>query len=115
MTKKQIEVLQAKANKLYADVILAIIGLTAENPLVLFDSSKVDEDDELRDNLYDFPYGYFVSKHGFYVQGAIMKVKGNNVTLFLTGEDWGDTHELEVDELPYSSLVELLTYIKERE
>jgi len=114
MKKKQIVELQVKANKFYDDVINAIKKLTAENPLVLFDSSKIDEDDELRDSVYEFPYGYFVSRHGFYVQGAIMKVNGNDVTLFLTGEGWGDTHEQELSEVPYSSLVDLLTYLEER-
>jgi len=114
MTKKQIAKLQAKANKLYADVILAIIELTAENPLILFDKSKVDEDDELRDNIYEFPYGYYVGKYQYYNQGAIMKVHGNSVTLFLTGEEWGEEHEQDLDEVPYSSLVDLLTYLNER-
>lgn len=115
MTKEDIRNLESSANLLYVNVILAIRELTAENPLVLFDKSKVDEDEELRDNIYEFPYGYYVGKYQYYNQGAIMKVHGNSVTLFLTGEEWGEEHEQELDEVPYSSLVNLLTYLIERE
>lgn len=101
--------LQQRANDVIAEVIKTIREATAEKPLTLFDS----EDEDLQDAIYDYPYGFFVSKHSFYVQGQVMTVKGDEVVLFLTGEDWGDLHHLSLGDLPVESLVDLLSYLED--
>ena len=107
--KEEHEALQELANDTIRSVIDAIRTATAEKPLTLFNS----EDENLEDEIYDYPYGYFVSKHSFYIQGQVMSVKGDEVVLFLTGEDWGDLHHTELSQLPFESLVDLLSYLED--
>jgi len=114
MTKKDLEFLQSEANKALTDVENAIKNLTKDKPLILFTIEDTEEDD-FCDNVYDYPYGYTVSKHGFYMQGAIQKIEGDDVKLFLTGEDWGELHDLKLSELPFESLISVLTNLIERE
>ena len=114
MEKKDLSFLQETANKVYDDVTKAIKDLTRERPLQVFTEDEAEADD-FQDKVYEHPYGYFVSKHGFYIQGAVQKVCGDDVTLFLTGEDWGEEHTVSVGELPFESQISLLTNLIERE
>lgn len=111
MNKKQIKQLVTEANKVFANVAHAVKTLTEKNPLVLFTKEQAEED---QDSVFDMPYGYYVNKYEYYLQGAVQKVEGNDVTLFLTGEDWGDTISVCVDDLPFSSQIELLERLEER-
>jgi hypothetical protein len=113
MDKKELSFLQETANKVYDEVTKTIKDLTKENPLEVF-SKEDTEADDFQDRVYEHPYGYFVSKHGFYVQGAVQKVQGNDAILFLTGEDWGDDYTVDVSELPFESQISLLTNLIER-
>jgi len=114
MDVKDLKFLQDEANRLYSEVEATIINLTKDNPLQLFTQEDTEKDD-FQDKVYEYPYGYFVSKHGFYIQGAVQKVSGSfDVTLFLTGEDWGEEHTVSVSELPFESQINLLTYLIER-
>lgn len=108
MTKDDLEKLQEAANDILNGVEAAIRELTTGNPLVLFTGESAEEN---QDNIYDYPYGYTVSRHGYYLQGAVQKVCGNDVTLFLTGEDWGEEYIVGVSELPVGSQIDLLTYL----
>jgi hypothetical protein len=111
MTKDDLEKLQEAANDILNGVEAAIRELTKDNPLQLFTNEEADENS---DDIYDYPYGYTVSKHGYYLQGAVQKVCDNDVTLFLTGEDWGEEYVVGVGELPVGSQIDLLTYLIER-
>ena len=111
MNVKDLKFLHEEANRVYNEVEAAIKNLTKDNPLVLFTPESAEEN---QDDIYEYPYGYTVSKHGYYLQGAIQKVSGDEVTLFLTGEDWGEEYTQTVSELPYSSQIDLLTRLIER-
>ena len=114
MTKKDLQLLQDLAWKTTANVIDVIKKLTADNPLILFDKETIECNDDAFDAFYNLPYAYYVGKHEFYSEGSIWKVHGNNVTIMFRGEEFGDTWELELNEIPYESLVSLLTYLMER-
>jgi hypothetical protein len=111
MNKEQIKLLVAEANKVFANVAHAIRILTAGNPLVLFSKEEADENQEIT---YEMPYGYYVDKYESYLQGAIRKVEDNDVTLFLTGEDWGDEITVCINDLPFGSQIDLLERLAER-
>lgn len=111
MTKKQIKQLVTDANKAIANVAHAIITLTAGNPLILFDKDNADAE---ADDIYDLPIGYTVNKYEDYLQGAVWKVEGDDVTLFLTGESWGQLYSQNVNDLPFESQTEILDLIAER-
>lgn len=112
MNKEQIELLAAEANESIANVAHALRTLTADKPLILFDKDNVEGDE---DEIYDLPIGYNVGKYDSYSQGAVWKVEGDDVTLFLTGEEFGELWHQKVDDLPFSSQVDLLSYLIERE
>lgn len=63
-----------------------VYSQTHKTPFVLFENSEDVE-------VYELPIGYIVDKHSFYIQGAIQKVQRNKVTLFLTGEKYGNKKE----------------------
>jgi len=109
--KEQLIALQKLSNECRDNVENAIRTLTADNPLVLFDKDKIDS---CSDELYDFPFGYYIGRYDTYNQGAIQRVCGDDVTIFLTGEQFGEEWELNVADLPFYSQVELLTYLIER-
>lgn len=110
MTKAEIKSLVIVANTALANVPHAVKILTAENPLILFDD-KIDSDDE---RLYELPLGYVIDKYENYNEGTVMKVQGNDVTLFMRGEYFGDIVETELDQLPFTSKVQILELIEER-
>lgn len=105
--KTELQELQNQANEIIEKILETIRTATAEKPLTLFS----EDDENIEDEIYEFPYGFFVSKHSYYVQGQVMTVKGDDVTLFLTGEDWGEHHEMGLNELPIESLIGLLEFI----
>lgn len=110
MTKSLIEVLHDKAIDVIANVQRIIREKTADNPLILFTDETIDSD-----AVYDFPYGYYVNKWGNHCEGVIQQVKGDDVVLFYTGEEFGETQKMTVDQMPFESLIDLLNYIAERE
>lgn len=111
MTKDELKTLEDVAWNSIANVQKAIRTLTAENPLVLFDKDNADGE---ADELYDLPFGYYVGKYDSYNQGAIQRVCGDEVTIFFTGEQFGDTHELSLSDLPIESQIDLLGYLANR-
>lgn len=111
MDKKQIKQLVTEANKAIANVAHAIRTLTADKPLILFDKDNADAE---ADDIYDLPIGYTVNKYEDYLQGAVWKVEGDEVVLFLTGESWGELYYQNVNDLPFESQTELLDLIAER-
>ena len=114
MTKKQITKLVEQANNAIVNVPHALRTLTADKPLILFDKDKIDTKEGVSsDEIYDFPIGYYVGKHGDYLQGVVMKVEGDNVTLFLTGEEFGDIWHQYLSDLPFETLVDLLEILME--
>jgi hypothetical protein len=104
-----------KANEVETQVRETLIRLTEKSPLILFDKDKIDTEEGIsNDEVYDFPYGYFVGKHEDHLSGVVQKVEGNEVSLFLTGEEFGSIYEITLDQLPFGSQIELLTYLEER-
>jgi len=93
---------------------------TKDNPLNVFtlneDGDPVDIDGELMDPdaIYDLPYGYVVGKYNEYFQGVVKVVNGNDVTLYMTGEEFGELWDTEVDQLPFETRVELLNFLMKR-
>jgi len=85
----------------------AIEELTKDKPFELFTKENVPED------LYDLPIGYNVNKYSEYDQGAIMKVEGTNITLFFTGEMYGQTFETELEQISFDNQIQLLSIIHE--
>ncbi len=110
MDKKQIEELVKQAKESIVVVEHAIKTLTADNPLILFDKESVNEEEDI-DCL---PFGFSVTQHDFYVEGVVWKIHGNEIVLFLRGEDWGELYHQEVSDLPFESQVDLLNLIGER-
>lgn len=111
MTTDEIKQLATEANEVIAKVVQAIRNLTAGNPLILFDK---DDANTQMDSIYELPIGYHVDKYGSYCQGAVWKVEGDEVILFFTGEDWGQLWYQNLDDLPFSSLIEILNLIAEK-
>ena len=109
MNKAEIKTMQALANQAIANVFNAIKTLTAEKPLIVFNREEADVDSVL-----DLPYGFNVDKYGYYEQGAIYKVEGDAVELFLTGDNWGQIYHTELCWIPYDQQVDLLDYLMER-
>ena len=110
MTRTECLELAVQANAVIKKVVDTIKTLTANKPLVLFDPKSIDTGEN---EPYDFPFGYTVGRHGDYLSGNVQKVCGNDVSLFLTGDDYGQTLELELEQLPFESLVLLLSYLEE--
>jgi len=110
-TKDTLSKMEDSAWQIMRDVQKAIEELTAENPLILFNKDEIESDDDL---LYELPYAYYVGKYEYYNEGTIWKVCGKEVTMLLRGEEFGETWQLELNQIPFESLVSLLTYLKER-
>lgn len=107
MTKhEQICTAIAEASRAMAKIPELIKELTKDKPFELFDKDNPDEDEIL-----ELPIGYMVDKYEGYNQGAIWKVQGEDVTLFLTGENYGELWETELNQISFDNQVELLATI----
>jgi hypothetical protein len=111
MFKEACSKLQAMAYATMNEIVCFIKGHTEEEPLILYDKENVDGTD---DKFYELPFAYYVDKHSFYCEGRIVEVQGDNVLMLFTGEEFGDEHELELNQIPFESLVELLSYLEKR-
>jgi len=111
MDKAQILNVQAEASKAIANVYHTLKTETEKNPLILFDKDNIESDS---DELYDLPIGYTVNKYGDYLQGAIWKVEGNDVTIFFTGEEFGQLYSIELTDVSFDNQSDLLTYLADR-
>ena len=107
-TKPTINRVIKEANKSITEVDLLIKSLTNINPLTLFDE---DVDSE---KIYNFPFAYTVAKHGFFCPCVVQKVYDNKVTLFETGEMYGEIHEVELHFLSHETKIELLQILLDR-
>lgn len=101
--------LHDRAWKAVSDASALINSKTAENELVLFTEDQIETNDDL---LNEMPYGFFIDKHGFYIEGKVQRIFNGDVELFLTGEDYGEKHLTTLDELPVESLLYILHYLK---
>lgn len=110
MTKDEILALQTEGVNNIQKVYDAIIALTKDNPLILFDKER----DDLNEVVYELPYSYYVGKYEYYNQGAIYKVHGNQIELFLTGEEWGEEWHQELHDVPIWSRLDILELLAER-
>jgi len=99
----KIKALKKLAEETQSNVLFAIKSLTEENSLIFFTSENVNEE-----TVNCFPVGYFVGKYESYNEGVVQEVKGNDVMLFQTGESFGETFTLELNQLPYDSLIQIL-------
>jgi len=108
---KELEALQKEANDILQKVVDAIVAVTSKKTIVLFDRSIADTDES--DTIMDYPWGFTVSKHGYYLQGNVQRIEGNMATLFLTGEDWGEEYAMNIEHLPVDSQIDLLSYLED--
>ena len=112
MTKNLLKDLQDKAYAVSESIMNVIIEMTMDKPLIVFESEDLVDDDAI----WELPFGYYVDKHENYNEGRIQKVCGDEVTLFLISEGiHGESHTQTLSEVPYESLVQLLTFLIERE
>jgi hypothetical protein len=109
MNKEVLITMRSIGNDIVHNVYNAIKDLTAENPLIVFNKEEADVD-----NVLDLPYSFNVDKYGTYEQGAIYKVEGENVELFLTGDNWGQIYHTELCWIPFEQQLDLLNYLAER-
>lgn len=94
----------------------AIKELTAEKPLVLFEKDKMNKEGGIHtDEVYDLPYGYYVDKYSDYIQGAVMNVKGDDIQMFATGDEFGTVYDIELSYIPFESQLQILQMLIERE
>ena len=113
--KEQLKELQKQGWDSIRNVAKAIRELTAEKPLVLFKKDELNKEGGLNsDELYDLPYGYNVDKYSTYQQGAIMEVQGSDVKLFLTGDEFGQVWDSELEYVPFECQLQILSYLEER-
>ena len=111
MFKEACSRLQMIAYSTMEEVINFIKGHTEEEPLIIYDKEKLDGTD---DKFYELPFAYYVDKHNFYCEGRIVQIQGNNVLMIFTGEEFGEEHELELNQCPFESLVEVMSYLEKR-
>jgi hypothetical protein len=109
MKKEELLTMQSVGNSIVRDVYNAIKTLTAEKPLIVFNKDEADVDSVL-----DLPYSFNVDKYGTYEQGAVHKIEGEAVELFLTGDNWGQIYHTELCWIPFEQQLDLLTYLIER-
>jgi len=114
MWKEACSKLQAMAYAIMHDVIGFVKGHTEEEPLILYDKENLLVIDEIGDDFYELPFAYYVGKHGDYNEGRIVEVQGENVIMVLSGDEFPKTWELELSQLPFESLVELMSYLEKR-
>jgi|JFJP01.1.fsa_nt_gi hypothetical protein len=107
MTKKECAELSEKATEISEGVQRAIKEVTKDKPLVFFGDEPEQED------LDEAPFGYAVSRHGNFLDGNVQRVCGDDVTLFLRGDDWGDTVEQNLSDLPFEALIMILDKLEE--
>lgn len=87
----------------------AINTLKNAGAVVFFD---VEDFDCPNDEIYEFPYAYYVTKHAFYLQGHVSGLDGEGYAhVHMTGEDWGEIRSIPINELPVESIFELLKLI----
>lgn len=103
--------MEISAYTMMEQIINFIKGHTEEEPLILYDKEKLDGGD---DTFYELPFAYYVDKHSFYCEGRIVEVQGDNVLMLFTGEEFGEEHNLELNQCPFESLVQLLSYLEKR-
>ena len=116
MKKEKIKLLQKNA-KNHADKIYnEILKATSKTPLVLFEPEKYLDQDEIPDDddIYDYPYGSVVDKYGHHLSGAVQKIEGNMVTLFLVdGDEWGREYVTGLQDLPLDSQMDILNFLED--
>ena len=78
----------------------------SKTPIQLFNYDDVD-----CDNINEYPYAYYITKHGMYLGGNVMKLDNENAVVHMTGEDWGELYTIPINELPVESLFLLMDYI----
>jgi len=111
MWKEACSKIEVSAYAIMEQVFKFIKGHTEEEPLILYDKENPDSDD---DKFNELPFAYYVGKYDSYNEGKIVEVQGENVIMVLTGEQFGETWELELNQLPFESLVGLLSYLEKR-
>jgi len=109
MKKEELKAMQDIGNDCVHKVYEAIKTLTGWNPLIVFNKDEADVDSVL-----DLPYSFNVDKYGYYEQGAIHKIEGEAVELFLTGDNWGQIYHTELCWIPFEQQLDILTYLIER-
>ena len=111
MNKEALKSLQKQGWDSIRSVAAAIRELTAEKPLVLFTKEQAENEEV---EIYDLPYGHNVDKYSTYQQGAVMEVNGSDVKLFLTGDEFGQIWDSELEYIPFECQLQILSYLEER-
>lgn len=112
--KKELSKLYDDVNNAISLLIKKISEETKNKPLILFEFDKVDTDEGISiDEMYDMPYAYYVDKWGYYCEGRIARIEGDDVVMIFTSEsDYGEEYYLNLNEVPIESLVAVLDYIE---
>jgi hypothetical protein len=106
MKKEDLQKIEDTALEAVNKMRTAFKDYVKENPIILFTPEEAEEDGDI---INDMPSAFDVSKHFYYLEGKVMKVEGDNFTLFLTGEcDYGDTRELSIDYLYTDTMMEII-------
>lgn len=100
---KEIQKLAIEANEKVMEIIMSE---AKKRDVILFNPETIDND-----AVYDFPFVDFVSRHGFHVAGVVQKLSGDNMTMFHTGEEFGETTELPITDLLNESAIIILDYL----
>ena len=82
-----------------------VIEEASKTPIQLFN------DDIDCDNIDEYPYAYYVTKHNMYLTGNIMKLIDGKAEIFMNGEEWGEIYSIPINEIPVESLFLLMDYI----
>ena len=113
--KKKLTELVKQANQVAIDVVQNVIDLTKDNPLTIFTDEEAEEDEFRDEECYELPWGYYVTKHFYYLEGIVQEVHGAKIKLFMKGDDWGEIYETEIHQLPQGVLVDILELLIERD
>lgn len=113
-TLTELSDLDYRASKIVDELIATIIEETKDNPLELFTLEQIDEDEELRDSIYDLPPAYWIDKYEYYNPGVVRHVRGEEAEVFFISERWGETISLNLTDLPYYAVTGILGHIIER-
>jgi hypothetical protein len=105
---KTIHQIGAEAAQLVESVYANLEAFTKKRKLVLFDPETVDSD-----AVYNFPFAFNVDKHEFHISGVVQSVYKGKFILFHLGEEFGDTSELGIRDIPVEAAIDIvINYIK---
>jgi len=74
-----------------------------------------EEEEELRDVMYDLPQYWNTDRHGYHREYAVTGVSNNRVQCICIGDDFGETLEIGTGDLEILELLALAQMVEEKE